>query len=452
MIAIVLAAGLGKRMKSEKPKVMHDILGVPMVLWVLKSLRNAGIDYSNIYVVTGYKSELVKEILPEGVNSIEQKDQLGTGHAVLVALEEIDKNEDILVLNGDVPLIRQETIMELKNMLEFNKQDAVVLTMKLDEPSGYGRILKSGKGLKIIEDADADSKTKRINEVNAGIYGFKYEFISEAIKQVDNNNEQGEYYLPDVFNFSGNASTLIIGDNSEVSGINNRVQLAEVQKIAQKRINEKHMYNGVTIIDPENTYIGPDVKIGKDSIIQPMTFISGCTEIGTGCLIGPMTRINESFIDNEVEIIRSEVDKATIEKGSKVGPYSRLRPGAYLQKNVKVGNYVEIKKSKLGEGSKAQHLTYLGDSEIGKDVNIGAGTITCNYDGVNKHKTVIEDNSFIGSNSSIVAPVVIGRNSVVGAGSTITENVEAYSLALGRGRQVVKKGRYRKDKSEEGEK
>jgi bifunctional UDP-N-acetylglucosamine pyrophosphorylase/glucosamine-1-phosphate N-acetyltransferase len=324
--------------------------------------------------------------------------------------------------------------------------------MKLDEPSGYGRILKYGKGLKIIEDADADSKTKRINEVNAGIYGFRYEFISEAIKQVDNNNEQGEYYLPDVFNFSGNASALIIGDNSEVSGINNRVQLAEVQKIAQKRINEKHMYNGVTIIDPENTYIGPDVKIGKDSIIQPMTFISGCTEIGTDCVIGPMTRINESIIDNEVEIIRSEVDSATIEKGSKVGPYSRLRPGAYLQKNVKVGNYVEIKKSKLGEGSKAQHLTYLGDSEIGKDVNIGAGTITCNYDGVNKHKTVIKDNSFIGSNSSIVAPVVIGRNSVVGAGSTITENVEDYSLALGRGRQVVKKGRYRKDKSEEGEK
>jgi bifunctional UDP-N-acetylglucosamine pyrophosphorylase/glucosamine-1-phosphate N-acetyltransferase len=452
MIAIVLAAGLGKRMKSEKPKVMHDILGVPMVLWVLKSLKNAGIDYGSIYVVTGYKSELVKKILPEGVNSIEQKDQLGTGHAVFVALEKINKNEDILVLNGDVPLIRQETIMKLKKLLEFNNHDAVVLTMKLDEPSGYGRILKYGKGLKIIEEADADSKTKRINEVNAGIYGFRYEFISEAIKQVDNNNEQGEYYLPDVLNFSSNASTLIIEDNTEVSGINNRVQLAEVQKIAQKRINEKHMYNGVTIIDPENTYIGPDVKIGKDSIIQPMTFISGCTEIGTGCIIGPMTRINESVIDNEVEIIRSEVDSATIEKGCKVGPYSRLRPGAYLRKNVKVGNYVEIKKSTLGEGSKAQHLTYLGDSEIGKDVNIGAGTITCNYDGVNKHKTVIEDNSFIGSNSSIVAPIVIGRNSVVGAGSTITENVEEYSLALGRGRQVVKKGRYRKDKSEEGEK
>ncbi|TYB80859.1 MAG: bifunctional UDP-N-acetylglucosamine diphosphorylase/glucosamine-1-phosphate N-acetyltransferase GlmU [Kosmotoga sp.] len=451
MIAIVLAAGLGKRMKSKRPKVIHEILGEPMVLWVLKSLKNAGIDYDSIYVVTGYKSELVEKILPEGVNCVEQRDQLGTGHAVLVALEKLKKSDDIMVLNGDVPLIRSETIMELKNSLEANNKDAVVLTMKLEDPTGYGRILKTGKGLRIIEDADADIKTKMINEVNAGIYGFKYKFISKSINQINNDNEQGEYYLPDVFNFSKNVSTFIIEDNTEVSGINNRVQLAEVQKIAQKRINEKHMYNGVTIIDSDNTYIGPDVEIGRDSIIEPMTFISGSTEIGNSCIIGPMTRINKSVIGDEVVIVRSEVDNATIENNCKIGPFSRIRPDTNLHKNVKVGNYVEIKKSTLGEGSKAQHLTYLGDSEIGKNVNIGAGTITCNYDGVNKHKTVIEDSAFIGSNSSLVAPVVIGKNSVVGAGSTITEDVDPYSLALGRGRQVVKKERYRKDISKEGE-
>ncbi len=451
MIAIVLAAGLGKRMKSEKPKVMHEILGEPMLMWVLKSLKKAGIDYEKIYVVTGYKSELVKEILPEDVNSVEQKDQLGTGHAVSVALESIKNYEDILVLNGDVPLIRPKTITKLKESLEDSTNDGIVLTMKLNDPSGYGRILKTGKSLRIIEDADADSKAKKINEVNAGIYGFKAKFIKKAINQIDSNNEQGEYYLPDVFNFSDDASTLIVEDNSEVSGINNRVQLAQVQKIAQKRINERHMYSGVTIIDPDNTYIGPDVEIGRDAIVKPMTFISGCTKIGEKSLIGPMTRINKSIIDSDVEIVRSEIDSATVEKYCKIGPFSRLRPGAYLHKNVKVGNYVEIKKSTLGEGSKAQHLTYLGDSEIGKNVNIGAGTITCNYDGIKKHKTVIEDNAFIGSNSSVVAPVVIGRNSIVGAGSTITEDVSPYSLALGRGRQVVKKDRYRKDNSKEGE-
>ncbi|MFO7881746.1 MAG: bifunctional UDP-N-acetylglucosamine diphosphorylase/glucosamine-1-phosphate N-acetyltransferase GlmU [Kosmotogaceae bacterium] len=451
MIGIVLAAGLGKRMKSEKPKVMHEILGEPMLIWVIKSLKKAGINSDNIYVVTGYKSKLVEKILPEDVNKVEQKDQLGTGHAVSVALESIKNNDDILVLNGDVPLIRPGTITEVKESLEVGNRDAVVLTMKLKDPTGYGRILKTGNGLRIIEDADADTKIKKIDEVNAGIYGFKSEFILKAINQIDNNNEQGEYYLPDVINFSDNASTIIVGDNSEVSGINNRVQLAEVQKNAQKRINEEHMYNGVTIIDSENTYIGPDVKIGRDSIIQPMTFIDGCTRIGERCNIGPMSRISESIIENDVEIVRSEVDNATIESQCKIGPFSRLRPGAYLYMNVKVGNYVEIKKSTLGEGSKAQHLTYLGDSEIGKNVNIGAGTITCNYDGVNKHKTVIKDNAFIGSNSSIVAPVVIGRNSVVGAGSTITEDVSPYSLALGRGRQVIKKDRYRKDITKEGE-
>ncbi|MFW6120049.1 MAG: bifunctional UDP-N-acetylglucosamine diphosphorylase/glucosamine-1-phosphate N-acetyltransferase GlmU [Petrotogales bacterium] len=451
MIAIVLAAGLGKRMKSEKPKVMHEILGEPILIWVLNSLKKAGIDYEKICVVTGYKSELVKEILPEGINSVEQKEQLGTGHAVSVALESIKNDEDILVLNGDVPLIRPKTIAKLKDSLDGSTHDGIVLTMKINDPSGYGRILKTGNALRIVEDADADPKTKKINEVNAGIYGFKAKFISKAINQIDNNNEQGEYYLPDVFSFSDDASTLIVEDNSEVSGINNRIQLAQVQKIAQKRINEEHMYNGVTIIDPDNTYIGPDVEIGRDSIIKPMTFISGCTKIGERSLIGPMTSITETSIDNDVEIVRSEIDNATIEKYCRIGPFSRLRPGAYLHKNVKVGNYVEIKKSTLGEGSKSQHLTYLGDSEIGKNVNIGAGTITCNYDGVKKHKTVIEDNAFIGSNSSIVAPVVIGKNSVVGAGSTITVDVSPYSLALGRGRQVVKKDRYRKDNSKEGE-
>lgn len=241
----------------------------------------------------------------------------------------------------------------------------------------------------------------------------------------------------------------MIEDPTEVLGVNNRVQLAEIQKIAQKKINERLMLNGITIVDPDTTYISPDVEIGQDTVIEPMTFILGKTKIGNNCLIGPMTRIIDSSIDDSVSIIRSEVEQAIIKSGARVGPFSRLRPGTTLLENTKIGNFVEVKKSTIGRNSKAQHLTYLGDATIGEDVNIGAGTITCNYDGVRKHQTIIENNSFIGSNCSLVAPVKIGEGSVVGAGSVITDDVPPYSLALGRGRQVIKEGRYKnKEKGE----
>ncbi|ACR80420.1 MULTISPECIES: bifunctional UDP-N-acetylglucosamine diphosphorylase/glucosamine-1-phosphate N-acetyltransferase GlmU [Kosmotoga] len=446
MTAIILAAGLGKRMKSEIPKVVHSILGLPMINWVLRAVKKAGIE--NIIVVTGYKAEIVEALLPEDVKTVRQVKQLGTGHAVMVAQDAV-MDDEVIVLTGDAPLISPETLINLYKIRREKDYDVVVASTFQEDPTGYGRIVRENGKLRIIEEKDASEEIKRIKEINSGIYVFKSDFLKDALKKINNNNNQKEYYLTDTVALAEKATAHVIEDPTEVLGVNNRVQLAEIQKIAQKKINERLMLNGITIVDPDTTYISPDVEIGQDTVIEPMTFILGKTKIGNNCLIGPMTRIIDSSIDDSVSIIRSEVEQAIIKSGARVGPFSRLRPGTTLLENTKIGNFVEVKKSTIGRNSKAQHLTYLGDATIGEDVNIGAGTITCNYDGVRKHQTIIENNSFIGSNCSLVAPVKIGEGSVVGAGSVITDDVPPYSLALGRGRQVIKEGRYKnKEKGE----
>ena len=448
MKAIVLAAGLGKRMKSSLPKVVHKILGKPMVNWVISSIFEAGIKTEDITVVTGYRAELVEELLPEGIKNVRQQEQLGTGHATIQAMETINSDDQILVIPGDVPFIEPET---LKMLVRESAEgfEAIVLTMKLDNPAEYGRVIEQNGRIRIIEAKDASPEEKEINEVNTGIYIFDSQFLRDALKKLSPNNAQGEYYLTDVVQFAKKAKRVILNDPQESLGINDRVQLSKAQRVAQQRINHKHMLNGITIIDPENTYIGPDVIIGKDTIIEPMTFIYGNTTVGERCNIGPFTRVFDSTIQNDVTIVRSEIDRAMVHAHCSIGPFSRLRPGAVLLEEVKIGNFVEVKKSTIGKGSKAQHLSYIGDSEVGENVNVGAGTITCNYDGKKKHRTVIGDGAFIGSNTALVAPVNIGKETVIGAGSVITEDVPDYSLGLGRAKQVNKVDRYRK--SEKGE-
>jgi len=446
MTGIVLAAGQGARMKSKSPKVIHRILDVPMVNWVVSALRKAGAD--RIVVVTGYEASMVEDILDDDIVSVRQNPQLGTGHAVMTAVDYLD-DEEIVVIAGDEPLVRPSTLKELVFARGERDLDVVFLTMKPSDPTGYGRVVKDGSRVKIVEHRDADEETRKITEVNSAIYAFRGSFLRSAISRLSNDNDQKEYYLTDTVAMAEKADTIVVEDAREVLGVNDRIQLAEINSIAQRRINEELMKNGVTIVDPFTCYIGPEVQIGVDTVIEPMVFITGRTTIGEGCLIGPMTRIENSNIEDDVEIVRSEVSSADVRSGARVGPLSRLRPGAVVMNDAHVGNFVELKKTVLGRRSKAQHLTYLGDTNVGEDVNIGAGTITCNYDGKNKHKTEISDRAFIGSNTSLVAPVKIGENSVTAAGSAITEDVPPNSLAFGRARQVVKEGRVSNNNGQE---
>lgn len=445
MTGIVLAAGLGKRMRSNLPKAAHMIIDRPMVNWVISSLKEAGVD--RVVVVTGYRAEIIESLLESDILTVRQNEQMGTGHAVMMAKDFLD-DEDVVVVAGDEPLIKPSTLRDMVRRRREADLDVLFLTMFPPDPSGYGRVVKRDGKVEIVEERDASEEIRNIKEVNTGIYAFRGSFISDSIGSLRSNNEQGEYYLTDTVGMAARADTMIIADAEEVLGINNRAQLAQVARIARKRINNALMEAGVTIVDPETTYIGPNVKIGIDSVIEPMTFIYGQTTIGQNCLIGPMSRIQDSKIADNVEIVRSEVLEADVREGARVGPYSRLRPGAVIMEQAHVGNYVELKKSILGKRSKANHLTYLGDTTIGEDANIGAGTITCNYDGKNKFKTSIGDRAFIGSNSSLVAPVEIGEGSVTAAGSVITDDVPPYSLALGRARQINKEGKYKKNREE----
>ncbi|MDK2946058.1 bifunctional UDP-N-acetylglucosamine diphosphorylase/glucosamine-1-phosphate N-acetyltransferase GlmU [Geotoga petraea] len=439
MKILILAAGMGKRMKSKMPKVMHSILEKPMLNWVIDTSKKLT---SEIAVVLGHGIENVKTIVDEDIEIFEQKEMLGTGHAVMSA-EDFLVGEELLVLYGDVPLISEGTLKELISKHRNNKNSATILTVDLDDPTGYGRIVRDSDGnfKKIVEHKDCSDEELNIKEINSGIAVYNIDELKKALKKINNNNVQKEYYLPDTFLHFKKVQTHKIKDITEVTGVNNRIQLSQLERKARENKLKELMLNGVTIIDPESTYISPDVQIGIDTIIYPQTYIYGATQIGEDCIIGPMTRIKNSKIGNNSNIIRSECEEAIVKDNVSVGPFARLRTGTILEDKVKIGNYVETKKANVHEGSKAQHLTYLGDAEIGEGVNIGAGTITCNYDGINKHKTKIENGTFIGSNSSLVAPVTIGENVTVAAGSVITKNIPKNSLAFGRAKQVIKEGK-----------
>ncbi|SHG43025.1 UDP-N-acetylglucosamine pyrophosphorylase /glucosamine-1-phosphate N-acetyltransferase [Thermosyntropha lipolytica DSM 11003] len=438
--AVVLAAGKGVRMKSDLPKVVHKVAGKPMIVHVVENLKQAGIE--DITVVVGHKRELVKEVLsPFKVKFALQEEQLGTGHALLQAKDQVDLESTLLVLAGDTPLLTAAT---LKRLISFHGESgavATVLSAELANPYGYGRIIRDSDDnlLKIVEEKDASLEEKKITEINAGIYCFKAREVFDVLLHLDTDNAQGEYYLTDVFSlFNREGKTvkvLKIEDSEEIQGINDKLQLIEAEKVMRRRKNRALLQEGVIIIDPDTTFIDSEVKIGKDTVVMPFSFIEGKTVIGERCEIGPYTRITSSLIGNDVIIESSRIKEAEIGDRCVIGPFAYLRPGTVLKEDVKIGDFVEVKKSIIGRGSKIPHLSYVGDALLGCEVNIGAGTITCNYDGVNKHQTVIEDKAFIGSNTNLVAPVKIGKEAVTGAGSTITRDVPDFALAVERAEQ-----------------
>jgi len=438
--AVILAAGKGTRMKSNLPKVLHKVCGKPMIEHVITAAEEAGVE-RNILVI-GYGAEKIEETLEERVEYAYQHEQLGTGHAVLQGADLLrDYDGAVLVIYGDTPLLTGETLAKL--LVNHRQKGAVatILTAMMDNPYGYGRIIRNSEGgvVRIVEEKDANPEEKKIREINTGTYCFDSKLLFAALEKITPNNAQGEYYLTDVISMfverNLRVEAVVADDVLETMGVNSRKHLAEADYYLRQQILDRLMDEGVTIVDPLSTFIHSEAKIGKDTIIHPFTIIEGKTFIGQDCVIGPSTRIADSRIGDGSIIEHSTVLESNLGQAVKVGPYAYLRPGTVAHNGVKIGDFVEIKKSVIGEGSKIPHLSYVGDAEIGSGVNVGAGTITCNYDGRNKFKTVIEDGAFIGSNSNLVAPVKIGQRAFVGAGSTVSKDVPAKALGIARAKQ-----------------
>lgn len=451
---IVLAAGQGTRMKSKLYKVMHPVMGKPMVGHVVQAALNAKVN--NIFTVTGVGSEVVKDYLQLKSDYVYQEEQLGTAHAVEQARSLLkDKEGTTLVLSGDAPLIEADTIQQLMDFHENKKAKATVLTAQIENPFGYGRIVRANDNSvhKIVEEKDASTDEKLIKEINTGTYCFDNKVLFEVLQEVDNDNNQGEYYLPDVIEILQAKEEAVeayqLENMNESLGVNDRVALAKAQEIMKRRINKRHMLNGVTIEDPKNTYIEADVKIGQDTIIEPGVYLKGNTTVGEEVLIGSNTEIINSEIKRKASIVESTIEESVIKTESDVGPYSHIRPNTVIEDKVHIGNFVEIKNSVIHSKTLIGHHSYIGDAEIGANTNIGAGIVLANYDGKEKHKTKIGSDSFVGSNSTLVAPVTLGKKSFVAAGSVITDDISDKGLGIGRSRQVVKEGFYTKHFNEE---
>lgn len=446
LTVIVLAAGLGTRMKSRKAKVLHEAGGKPLIAHVVSTaLEFAPPD--RVFVVIGNQAEQVRAAVESrGIRFVHQGEQKGTGHAVMVCREAAgDAPGPLLVLYGDAPLLSTRTVRRLIEQQQESGAAAVVITTELDDPSGYGRILRdeSGNVRAIIEQKAASEEQRRVREINSGIYCFDAGPLWNYIGEIGTDNPAREYYLTDVveiFRRNGyKVEPLLLEDSTEVLGINTRLELATVDRIFRERKNRELMLAGVTIEKPETVTIDCAVEIGPDTVIEPFAQVRGRSVVGADCRIGACSLVTDSALGDEVRILPfTLIDSCQIDAGARVGPYARLRLESHVEAGAQIGNFVELKKTHLGRGSKSNHLAYLGDSTIGAGVNIGAGTITCNYDGERKHPTAIRDNAFIGSNATLVAPVEIGEGSYVGAGSVITDAVPADALALGRARQVNK--------------
>ncbi|RIL34280.1 bifunctional UDP-N-acetylglucosamine diphosphorylase/glucosamine-1-phosphate N-acetyltransferase GlmU [Staphylococcus gallinarum] len=447
--AIVLAAGKGTRMKSKKYKVLHEVAGKSMIEHVVDNVRQSGVE--QLVTIVGHGAESVKATLGNDSLYSFQEEQLGTAHAVKMASEHLeDKQGTTLVVCGDTPLITQQTLEALITHHETNQAQATVLSATASNPFGYGRIVRDANNhlVKIVEQKDATIEEQQINEISSGIFAFDNQTLFDKLAKVKNDNAQGEYYLPDVLSLilddQGVVEVHHTNDFDEIMVVNDRVMLSEAEQAFRKRINTFHMRNGVTIIDPATTYIGADVIIGEDTIIEPGVKLAGKTVIGSDVSIGQYSEITNSQVGANVTIKQSVINEATIADEVTIGPFAQLRPGADLGHKVKVGNFVEVKKSVVKEGAKLPHLSYIGDAEIGARTNVGCGSITVNYDGVNKFKTIIGNDSFIGCNTNLVAPVTLGDRSFIAAGSTITDNVPEDSLALARSKQTTKEGYLKK--------
>ena len=443
--AIILAAGKSTRMRSKTPKMLHPICGAPMTEHVIRACREAGV--TRVVLIVGHEAEKVKEGLGNDLEFALQVTQKGTGDAVRAAHPLFEGwKGTILVLAGDIPLLPASTLKRLIEQQQVSNAAATMLTATLDDPTGYGRILRNeiGQVVGIVEQKDANETQKAIKEWNPSIYAFDSEALWSSLAELQPNNAQGEYYLTDtvgILNRNGKTVKAISADSSDdVVGVNNRVELASVAETMRKRILNDLMLSGVTITDPSNTYVEVDVEIGQDTVIEPNTFLYRETKIGEDCRIGPMTRISKSVLGDSVHVVTSQIVESVLENGVRVGPFANLRARTKLGEKVKIGDFVETKNATFGAGSQASHLSYIGDAEIGEGTNIGAGSITCNYDGYKKHKTIIGKNVFVGSNSILVAPITLGDGSFTAAGSVVSKDVPEDTLALSRAELIFKEG------------
>lgn len=439
---LILAAGKGTRMKSDMPKVIHKVNGIPMITKIIDTL--SGLNPEENILILGHKKEEVLKVVGENCDYVLQTEQLGTGHAVIQAKEKLEGYDgDVMILCGDTPLLREST---LKSLYEYHKESGAVttiLTSIYENPFGYGRIVKEDGLVKaIVEEKEASEEIKKIKEVNAGVYCFNSKELFKALDKIDDNNEKGEYYLTDVIGIqvseNKKVQSFILEDKMEILGVNSKVELAQAGKVLRDRKNRELMEEGVILIDPETTYVEESVKVGRDTVLYPGVVLQGKTVIGENCEIIGNSRIIDSVLGNNIRVESSVIEESILEDGVTMGPFAHIRPKSLLKEKVHIGNFVEVKKSTLEKGVKAGHLTYLGDAQVGENTNIGAGTITCNYDGVNKFKTVIGKDAFIGSDSMLVAPVNIGEKALIGAGSVITKDVPSNSLAVSRSKQIIK--------------
>lgn len=444
MVAVaILAAGRGTRMKSHLPKVLHSLAGSALVERVLDSCRT--IEPNRRLVIVGYKPETVQQALKSwpDLEFIEQQEQLGTGHAIKQLLPHLEGfTDDLLVLNGDVPLLRHQTLENLLAVHQTNQNAATILTAQLPNPKGYGRVFCDGNSLvqQIVEDRDCSPAQKHNHRINAGVYCFNWQKLAQVLPQLRADNDQNEYYLTDTVKHLTPVMAVDVEDYQEIIGINDRRQLASAYDILQIRIKEAWMAAGVTMIDPDSITIDDTVELQPDVIIEPQTHLRGNTSIGSGSHIGPGSMIENSHIGENVTVIYSVVSDSQVEARTKIGPYAHLRGHAQVSKDCRIGNFVELKNTSLGQNTKVVHLSYLGDAILGSDVNVGAGTITANYDGFNKHATQIGNGSKTGANSVLVAPLTIGANVTIAAGSAVTEDVGDDALVIARSRQVIKEG------------
>ncbi|MDR2492786.1 MAG: bifunctional UDP-N-acetylglucosamine diphosphorylase/glucosamine-1-phosphate N-acetyltransferase GlmU [Coriobacteriales bacterium] len=444
---LILAAGAGTRMKSALPKVAHEVLGKPLVRWVVDAARAAG--SAHVITVVGLGRDKVAPLVSD-TTVVVQEEQLGTGHAVMMArheleaLEGTDGAEDLLVLCGDTPLLTAQTIGKLVAAHRAQGAAGTVMSFVPDDPYGYGRIIRDAHGsfARIIEERDAAPDVRQVREANSGMYCFDRSALLSVIDSIDCNTAGDEFYLTKALEHLRDSAAGVCvcpcDDADEALGINDRVQLAAAGRIAQARVNEAHLRAGVSMLDPSMVWIGPDVTLGRDVSLYPLTFLMGATSIGEGCVLGPNTQVRDSVVGRDCSLVESIVLGSTLEDGVDAGPRAYLRPGTHMKSGSHVGTHVEIKNSTIGNNSKVPHLSYIGDTTIGADVNIGAGTITCNYDGTDKHRTIIGDNTFVGSNTMLIAPVTVGSDAKTGAGSVITDDVPDGMLGIARALQVNK--------------
>jgi bifunctional UDP-N-acetylglucosamine pyrophosphorylase/glucosamine-1-phosphate N-acetyltransferase len=456
--AIILAAGKSTRMKSSTPKPLHQVCGLPMTSHVINACIDAGV--SKPVVVIGHEAELVREGLGDSVEYAIQVQQRGSGDAVKAAMPLLaDWKGSVLVIAGDIPLIRAETLQDLLSHHSSSGASLTLLTATIDDPTGYGRIVRNADGTVsgIVEHKDCTPEQLLIKEWNPSIYCFNADDLRRSLSDLGCDNAQNEYYLTDTVGIisagGGRIEAITVADATEVTGVNNRVELAKSATSLRERILARHMLNGVTVVDPASTYIDASVVIGQDTTIEPNTHLRGVTVVGQCCTLGPNTIIKRSNLGDSVSIIASHVDRCELGDNVRIGPFANLRPGCVLSNDVKVGDFVELKAARLGEGVSAAHLSYIGDAEIGARTNIGAGVVTCNYDGQKKHKTHVGQDAFVGTNSTLIAPVEIGDGAYVAAGSSITDSVPGGALAIARSHQTnkpewAKRRRERKEKSD----